>query len=109
MSKKETIPPEIKEVVEKIVEDFNKNVLKNGYQYYQIRYKGRFLYLDLSDNGRLGPICRLEYTGKIDKWKFAIFEYSSERYNSQEWFFPGSNFVDGTVKGAMRAGLEAYQ
>jgi hypothetical protein len=60
MSKKETIPPEIKEVVEKIVEDFNKNVLKNGYRYYQIRYKGRFLYLDLSDNGRLGPICLLD-------------------------------------------------
>ena len=109
MSKKDAIPREIKEAVDKIVEDFNKNALKNGRRQYQSRYKGRFLYLDLSDNGRLGPICRLEYTGNIDNWKFAIFQYSSESYNSKEWFFPGSNFVDGTVKGAMMAGLEAYQ
>ena len=108
MSKKDTIPLEIKEGIDKIVEDFNKNILKNRYQYYQTRYKGRFLYLDRSANGSVGPICRLEYTGNIYKWKFAIFEYSSETYNPQEWFFPGSTFVDGTVEGAMRAGLEAY-
>ena len=109
MSKKDAIPREIKEVVDKIVEDFNEKGLNNRYLYYQTRYKGRFLSLDLSDNGLVGPVCRLDYTGKIDKWKFAIFEYSSERYNSQEWFFPGSNFVDDTVEGAMTAGLEAYQ
>ncbi len=108
MRKKDAIPREIKQAVDKIVEDFNENVLKDRRRYYQTRYRGRFLYLDQSDNGRLTPICRLEYTGSIAKWKFAIFEYSSESYNSQEWFFPGSNFVDGTVEGAMRAGLEAY-
>jgi hypothetical protein len=31
-----------------------------------------------------------------------------ERYDPDEWFFPGSEFVDGTLQGAMKAGLEAY-
>jgi hypothetical protein len=50
----------------------------------------------------------LEYTGGIDNWDFAIFKYSDERYDPKEWFFPGAGHVDGTVEGAMKAGLEAY-
>lgn len=30
------------------------------------------------------------------------------RYDPNEWFFPGSGYLDGTVEGAMKAGLEAY-
>lgn len=55
MSKKDTIPREINEVVDKIVEDFNTNILKNGYQCYQTGYKGRFLCLDRSASGSVGP------------------------------------------------------
>ncbi len=29
-------------------------------------------------------------------------------YDPDEWFFPGSESVDGTVAGAMKAGLAAY-
>ena len=41
-------------------------------------------------------------------WTFAIFKYSSDRYDPEEWLFPGYGHLDGTVEGAMRAGLEAY-
>ena len=44
----------------------------------------------------------------MDNWKFSIFKFSSESYDSVDWFFPGSDLVDGTVEGAMKAGLEAY-
>jgi hypothetical protein len=30
-------------------------------------------------------------------------------YDPTEWFFPGSAEVDGTVTGAMKAGMEAYK
>ncbi len=30
------------------------------------------------------------------------------RYDPDEWMFPGSGYLDGTVEGAMKAGLEAY-
>ena len=41
-------------------------------------------------------------------WEFAIFKYSDGNYDADEWMFPGSEHVDGTIEGAMRAGLEAY-
>jgi hypothetical protein len=44
----------------------------------------------------------------MDNWKFAIYKYSSGNYDPEEWLFPGYGFVDGTVEGAMNAGLEAY-
>jgi hypothetical protein len=69
---------------------------------------GKFLYLDRKDYGRLQPICRLEYTGNMQEWSFAIYKYSDERYDEEEWFFPGAEHVDGTLEGAMKAGLEAY-
>ncbi len=51
---------------------------------------------------------RLEYTGNTDHWGLAIFKYRDERYDAEEWFFPGAGYVDGTLEGAMKAGLEAY-
>ncbi len=39
---------------------------------------------------------------------FAIFKWSREDYDPEEWFFPGVEHVDGTIEGAMKAGLEAY-
>jgi hypothetical protein len=44
----------------------------------------------------------------MDNWEFAIFKYSDERYDSEEGFFPGAGLVDGTIEGAMKAGLQAY-
>lgn len=102
------LPEEVKKQVENIVRDFNQRVLKDPNYYYIARFRGQYVYLDRFDYGRVGPICRLEYTGRMDQWDFAIFKYSDERYDPDEWFFPGSEHIDGTIEGAMKAGLEAY-
>jgi hypothetical protein len=102
------IPDKVKTDVEAIVQHFNTTVIRNPHCLYVPRYRGKFLYLDRQDYGRLSPICRLEYTGNMQKWYFAIYKYSDERYDEEEWFFPGSEHVDGTIEGAMKAGLEAY-
>jgi hypothetical protein len=102
------IPDAVKTDVAAIVEHFNTAVIRNPHCLYVPRYRGKFLYLDRQDYGRLSPICRLEYTGKMEDWSFAIYKYSDERYDEEEWFFPGSEHVDGTLEGAMKAGLEAY-
>jgi hypothetical protein len=44
----------------------------------------------------------------MDNWDFAIYKYSDNCYDPEEWFFPGEEFVDGTVTGAMKAGMKAY-
>jgi hypothetical protein len=103
-----SIPPEVKEQADEIVKNFNETGIDDPHVYYLTRYRGRFLYLDLVSYEQIGPICRLEYTGDINQWEFAIFKYSDERYDPEEWFFPGSGYIDGTIAGAMKAGLEAY-
>ena len=94
--------------VEDIVARFHASEIRNSNCCYVPRYRGRFLYLDREDYGHRHPICRLEYTGEMDAWSFAISKYSDERYDDDEWFFPGSGHINGTVEGAMKAGLEAY-
>ena len=102
------IPETIREEVARRVERFNKDVLSSANCYYSARFRGKHLYLDRCDYGRTGAICRLTYTGDMDKWEFSIFKWSSERYDPEEWMFPGSEEIDGTLEGAMKAGMKAY-
>ena len=101
------IPDEVKAQVNEIVAQFNERS-NDPTCYYVARFRGSYFYLDRSDFGQIGPICRLKYMGNMDNWEFAIFKWSTERYDPDEWFFPGSEHVDGTVEGAMMAGLHAY-
>ena len=50
----------------------------------QVRFRGAFAYID----GQLGddppfPLCRLRYGGQASNWGFALYLYSSERYEEQ--------------------------
>ena len=103
-----TIPDRVQKQITDRIAEFNKQNSKDSRYYYTGRFKGNCLYLDRVDNGVVSQICRLTYKGNINKWDFAIFKYSSERYDPHEWMFPGSEYVDGTVEGAMKAGLHAY-
>ena len=107
MSKK-LIPEQVRQEVVGIVERFNAEVLRDPTFQYTVHFRGRFAYIDEYDHGRSGPICRLGYTGDMAGWDFAIYRYSRERYDPDEWLIPGMQFVDGTVEGSLRAGMEAY-
>lgn len=102
------VPNEVKKQVEDIVKRFNKTKIKDPNFFYIPRYKGKFLYLDRMEYEQKSSVCRLGYTGNINNWNFSIYKYSSGRYDDDEWFFPGAEHVDGTLEGAMKAGLEAY-
>ncbi len=115
MARPPAIPPEIKTEVQKLIDEFNLENFGNDYckefgiTGYSGRFKGKFLYLDCDDSGEPAPICRLTWTGKLQDWDFAIYKYSDNCYDPEEWFFPGSDKVDGTLQGAMLAGMEAYE
>ena len=96
------IPEDVKAQVAAIVNQFNEKL--SPHQAYSTRYKSNHLYLDRCD----GPVCRLTYAGDITDWEFAIYKFSSERYDADEWMFPGSEHLDGTILGALKAVLEAY-
>jgi hypothetical protein len=114
MPQKPSIPSEIRAEVQKLIDEFNQenfnaaDFKEFGITGYSARFKGQYLYLDRDDMGQPSPICRLKWNGRMDNWEFAIYKYSDNRYDPDEWFFPGEQFVDGTVGGAMRAGMEAY-
>jgi len=101
------IPDNVKQKAEETIKEFNQNTFRRDDCFYRVRFKGKYLYLDRCDFGNTGPICRLPYTGNMEGWEFAIYKWSRERYDPDEWLFPGSQHVDGTIQGAMQAGLEA--
>ncbi len=102
------VPDAIKAQVADRIAAFNREVLQDLPVSYRPRFQGAFLYLERCDYEQVRRICRLEYIGTLDHWQFAIYKYSDERYDPAEWFFPGAAQVDGTLEGAMRAGLAAY-
>jgi hypothetical protein len=102
------IPDAIKAQVVDRIAAFNRQTFPDPQVCYQPRYQGAFLYLDRWDHGRVARICRLAYTGTLDRWEFAIYKYSDERYAPDEWLFPGAAHLDGTLEGALRAGIVAY-
>ncbi len=106
---KAIITKEIQQKASDLIDAFNKKFFKGSTDImYVPKFKGKFLYLDRIEFGRLSPVVRLKYTGDIKKWEFAIFKWSTETFDPDEWFFPGSEHVDGTIEGAMKAGMAAY-
>jgi hypothetical protein len=104
------LTPEFKNDAEETVASFNMIELarlKNRYQFV-LEFKGKFIYLMLREGNKVGPAGRLTYNGDPKKLSFAIFKWSSEKYDADEYFFPGVECLDGTVKGALKAILKAY-
>lgn len=96
------IPQKVKHQIEKLVLEFNE---KNKSD-YATRIRGQYVYFDRKS--MRGPVFRLKFGSDMSDWEFAIYKYSSGSYDSNEWFFPGSELVNGTIEGAMQAGLKAY-
>lgn len=108
MAHKKTISDEVRAEVEALVAQFNRDVVKNPRCFFSVRFRGKYAYLDRDDYGHVGPRARITYNGDMESWDFAIYKYSNERYDPEEWMFPGSGNIDGTVTGALYAALEAY-
>ena len=110
MPKKEIIPASVVSEIESRVENFNKNYMAKKNSMYVFQIKGKFIYLMRTndDDESLENICRLTYRGDLENTEFAIYKFSTEKYDPNEWGFPGERLVDGSLEGAMKAGLKAY-
>jgi hypothetical protein len=103
------IPDSVKEESLLAIARFNQTTLAGTGYSFVARFQGKNLYLSRNEFGQIAPICRLQYMGAKRLWEFAIYKYSSGRYDPEEMWFPGAEMVDGTVEGAMKAGMLAYQ
>lgn len=105
---RKAIPEQTKQGADAVIQAFNEQVIRDPHWSFTARYRGNYLYLDRMDGGAARPRCRLTYTGRPDQWEFAIFKYSDECYDPAEWLFPGAEYVDGTLLGALKAARAAY-
>ena len=106
---KSSITPEIQFEAARIINEFNlKNSKILSKCFFTPAFNRDFLYLSRNEFGNISPVARLKYTGDMKKWKFAIFTWSNESYDPDELFFPGSQHLNGTIEGAMKACIEAY-
>jgi hypothetical protein len=88
---------------------FNEKKLSKTTIRYVPKIRGKFIYLMRTlYNGELEHVCRLEYDGYLESMSFAIYRYSIEKYDPSEMFYDGREHEDGTLEGAMKAGLVAY-
>ncbi|MFT5909524.1 MAG: hypothetical protein ACI9XO_001039 [Paraglaciecola sp.] len=129
-----SIPKEIKIEILKIVEAFN----EERQTAFQMTFRGQFAYLAKSEKQKVNiantfrqmmaqkmgipikklaaqdaptvetKLGRLKYNGQMDNWSFAVFRYSREIYDAEEFMFPGAEELDGSVEGTLRAGMELY-
>ena len=129
-----SIPKEVKKQIAEIVDAFN----EKNHTTFQMSFRGQFAYLSKTEKQdvsiantfrerlaqKMGipvkkisaqeaphietKLGRLKYGGEMDNWSFAVFRYSNERYDPDEFLFPGSFELDGTIEGALRAGMELY-
>jgi hypothetical protein len=106
---KTKIPIDVQNKVQNIIADFNKKTFpKTTELFYYATFKGDFLYLNRQEGEIDSPIARLKYNGNFTDWSFAIFKWSSEKYDSNEFMFPGVQHANGTIEGALKAGHAAY-
>lgn len=105
-TKKSIVSSDVQQEIIKQVDIFNKKYM-NADCVYTFNIKGKFIYLMYSQDNSVENVCRLTYGGDVNNMDFAIYKYSTEKYDPSE-FFPGIEYVDGTVTGAMKAGLKAY-
>jgi hypothetical protein len=125
-----SIPKAIRDEVGQIVEKYN----QEHREQYKVSFRGRFCYLSRIDDhsaeanllakvaklmgiktepnpaasAMATQIGRLEWNGSMDTWEFAVYKYSREAYDPDEWFFPGQKCLDGTIQGALQAGRIIY-
>ncbi len=129
-----SIPKEVKSEILKIIKTFN----EEHKTAFQMTFRRQFAYLAKTEKQQINmantfrqmiaqkmgipikqlavqdaptvetKLGRLKYNGQMDNWSFAVFRYSREIYDADEFMFPGSMELDGTVEGTLRAGMELY-
>lgn len=106
MVKDYKVPIEIQSELFERANKFSEKYLKKGYGIAPDA-RGKFIYLRLlRPDGFMENLGRLTYEGDKENMVFAIFLYSSEKYSFD--FFPGDQYLNGTIEGALKAVSKAY-
>ncbi len=93
-----------KKLIKKEAQDSVTKYNKINKTQYTIRFRAQFAYLNRGST----QIGRLKYDEATKEWDFAVYKYSNNAYDPEEFMFPGYELLDGTIEGAMQAGMKIY-
>ena len=97
------VPIEVQMELGNRVNAFNNTELQGTGWDYCLNVRGKFIYLyRRMPDGFLQRLGRLTYKVGLKNMQFAIFKYSSEKYDPKEQEFFGAQHLDGTIEGAMK-------
>lgn len=123
------VPETVKRSIEQRIRQYAEQHFAGHYTRLDVRFRGQFCYIDAYIEPELTPtwppadwpetreeyierlratpthLCRLRYFGEEDRWSFAFFTYSNERYEFS--MFPSGDFF-GTPEEALELSADAY-
>ena len=102
-----TVPIDLQSSLQERVTAFCK---RNRTQYrYYVDARGKFIYLSrMFEPNVFERLGRVTYLGDSENMDFAIYKFSSGKYDPNERWFPGAEYLDGTIEGALKAIIAAY-
>jgi len=107
-TKRKSIPHRLQIEIDRIRTAFNLRVLREEELRYVAQFRSGYLYLLYDTPDGVEPFCRLEFTGDMNRWDFSVYRSTSKRFHPPAQSFAGNAFLDGTVEGALKAGVVAY-
>jgi hypothetical protein len=115
------IPDEVKNLLRERLENHIKAKWKGKCKEFLLRFRGAFAYVDVIEEEDSLPnlgeerqlelskvpskLCRLAYQGSIDRWEFAFYKYSDERY--ELCYLPNGSFI-GTPEECFDCAARVY-
>jgi hypothetical protein len=107
--KEYAVPFEVQRELSNRVDAFNNTELLGTECRYCLDARGKFIYVcRLTSDGFWQRLGRLTYEGNLENMEFAIFKFSSGKYDPKDRWFIGVQHLDGTIEGALKSLSEAY-
>ncbi len=124
-----TIPKHFRDTIKERIENYAKEHYEGKYTRLEIRFKGQFCYIDADQEPQIMDgwppedwhetkeeylermrntpthLCRLRYFGDMEKWGFAFYTYSNEKYELS--VFMSGDFY-GTIEDAFEISANVY-
>jgi hypothetical protein len=97
--KTSTEPHRKGQVPEPVREQLLEHLSRSPVRSLEGEFRGRFCYITHQGS----PLCRLGYRGEADDWDFAIYRYTTNRYDADLFGMPDHDSVDRCLSVALHA------
>ena len=103
------VPIRVQSEIMDRVQKFNRKYLSEEKSQYYSDARGKFIYFRRTiNNGYFEGVFRLTYVEGLKNMPFALYRRDTGKYDANAHGFFGEEFVNGTIEGALTAGIMVY-